>query len=80
MQTCIFGVAVSDTDAKELMEKSSLMAKKLTPESLASIMLYNKHEGKLCVHVAPSIPQEAVDALNGLQVGCVHVVKRFIQF
>ncbi len=70
LQNSILGVSVSNDNSKELLVKLCLMAEKLTPESVASIMLYEKHEGKLYVHTAPSIPQEAVDALNGLQVGC----------
>jgi len=69
LQNSILGVAVSHDNCKELMVKLCLMAEKLTPESVASVMLYDKHEGKLYVHTAPSIPQDAIDALNGLQVG-----------
>jgi len=70
LQNSILGVSVSNNNSKELLVKLCLMAEQLTPESVASIMLYEKHEGRLFVHTAPSIPQEAIDALNGLQVGC----------
>ncbi|HHJ35757.1 MAG TPA: response regulator [Gammaproteobacteria bacterium] len=69
LQNSILGVAVSNNNCTELLAQLCLMAEKLTPDSLASIMLYEKSEGKLYVHTAPSIPQEAIDALNGLQVG-----------
>jgi len=69
LQNSILGVAVSHDRCKELMEELCLMAEKLTPESVASVMLYNKHEQALYVHTAPNIPQEAIDALNGLKAG-----------
>ncbi len=69
LQNSILGVSVSNDNCKELLVKLCLMAEQLTPESVASIMLYEKNEGRLYVHTAPSIPQEAIDALNGLQVG-----------
>jgi len=69
LQNSILGVAVSHDNCKELMEKLCLMAEKLTPESVASVMLYNKHEKALYVHTAPSIPQDAINALNGLKAG-----------
>ena len=70
LQNSILGVSVSNDNCKELLVKLCLMAEQLTPDSVASIMLYEKYDGKLYVHTAPSIPQEAIDALNGLQVGC----------
>jgi signal transduction histidine kinase/CheY-like chemotaxis protein len=69
LQNSILGVAVSHDNCKELMEKLCLMSEKLTPESVASVMLYNKREEVLYVHTAPSIPQDAIDALNGLKAG-----------
>ncbi len=69
LQNRILGLAASNNNCTELMAQLCLMAENLTPNSLASIMLYNKSEGRLYVHTAPSTPQEAIDALNGLQVG-----------
>lgn len=69
LQSSILGVAASSNDCADLMTQLCFMAEKLTPDSVASIMLYNKSDDRLYVHTAPSIPQEAIDALNGLQVG-----------
>ncbi|VAW50773.1 Sensory box histidine kinase/response regulator [hydrothermal vent metagenome] len=69
LQNSILGVAISEDNCSELLRQLCIMAEKLAPDSVASIMLYSKAEGKLYVHAAPSIPQEAIDALNGLQVG-----------
>lgn len=69
LQSSILGVAARNDDCLELMNQLCLMAEKLTPESVASIMLYEKSEGRLRVRAAPSLSQEAIDALNGLQVG-----------
>jgi len=69
LQSSILGVAASSDNCADLTRQLCLMAEKLTPDSVASIMLYNRADGRLYVHSAPSIPQEAIDALNGLQVG-----------
>lgn len=69
LQSSILGLAASNDNCAELMKQLCFMAEKLTPDSVASIMLYEKSEGKLYVHTAPSLSQEAIDALNGLQVG-----------
>lgn len=69
LQSSILGVAASNNDCLELMNQLCIMAEKLTPDSVASIMLYEKLESRLYVHAAPSLSPEAVDALNGLQVG-----------
>lgn len=69
LQSSILGVAASNNDCLELMNQLCIMAEKLTPDSVASIMLYEKSENRLYVHAAPSLSPEAVEALNGLQVG-----------
>ncbi len=69
LQSSVLGVAARNDDCLELMNQLCLMAEKLTPDSVASIMLYEKSEGRLRVHAAPSLSPEAIEALNGLQVG-----------
>jgi len=69
LQSSILDIATSTENCNDLMKELCIKAEKLAPNAVASIMLYNKTEAKLYVHAAPSIPQEAVDALNGLDVG-----------
>ncbi len=69
LQSSILGLAANNDNCSDLMKRLCFMAEKLTPDSVASIMLYEEEEDKLYVHTAPSLPQKAVDALNGLQVG-----------
>ncbi len=53
---------------KSVLIKLCHMAEEMVPNSLASIMLLDDN-GLLNVLVAPSIPKEGVDALNGLVPG-----------
>lgn len=69
LQSSILGVAASSDVYSELTRKLCIMAEQLVPDSVASIMLYDRDDDKLYVHTAPNIPQAAIDALNGLQVG-----------
>ena len=55
LQSSILGVAARNNDCLELMNQLCLMAEKLTPDSVASIMLYEKVEGRLYVHAAASL-------------------------
>lgn len=69
LQSSILRVSAGSDDFADLTRQLCFMAEKLTPDSVASIMLYNKADERLYVHSAPSIPQEAIDALNGLKIG-----------
>ncbi len=69
MDMSILGSAASSNDCADLLIKLALMAEKLLSNSVASIMLYNISGKNLHVRVAPSLPAEAIMALNGLQIG-----------
>ena len=77
MQSNLLGIAAATHETQGLTEKLCLLAEQLEPESVASIMLRNEADGKMYVHAGPSLPTEAIDALNGLDVGsgsCGNVV------
>ena len=77
MQSNILGIAAATHETQGLTEKLCLLAEELEPESVASIMLRNETDGQMYVHAGPSLPAEAIEALNGLDVGsgsCGNVV------
>lgn len=77
LQSNILGMAASSCDCTGLAEKLCLLAEQLEPESVASIMLRNQSDNCMYVHSGPSLPIEAIEALNGLAVGkgsCGNVV------
>lgn len=53
----------------EILDKLCLLAEKLVPNALASIMLLDEETRKLNVAAAPSIPEEGRSKLNNLQPG-----------
>lgn len=55
-------------DCDYVCEQLCLLEERLLPNSVASVMLLDESE-QLNVYVAPSIPQDAVVRLNGLQPG-----------
>ncbi|MDD2737747.1 MAG: EAL domain-containing protein [Methylomonas lenta] len=57
------------SDCDQVCEKLCLLEEQLLPNSIASVMLLDEAEQQLNVYVAPSIPQEAIIQLNGLQPG-----------
>ena len=61
-------VAISN-DHKANLEKLCLTAERILPNSVASIMLFNKTREHLFVKAAPSMPEEAIQQLNGLVPG-----------
>jgi len=69
LQSSILGATVTNNNYEDLLEQVCLFAEKLTPNSIASIMLYDKSKNQLFVHAAPSMPIEARNELDGLTVG-----------
>ena len=56
-------------DCDRVCEQLCLLEEQLLPNSVASIMLLDETWQHLHVYMAPSIPQDAVDRLNGLKPG-----------
>ena len=56
-------------DCGQVCEQLCLLEEQLLPNSVASIMLLDEAGQRLQVYMAPSIPQDAVDRLNGLKPG-----------
>lgn len=56
-------------DCDRVCEQLCLLEEQLLPNSVASVMLLDQSGLQLNVYVAPSIPQEGVARLNGLQPG-----------
>lgn len=69
MQTELLAEAASSENHSELLDKLCHLAEKLVPESAASVMTFSPEDEKLYVRAAPSLPREAVIALNGLEQG-----------
>ena len=69
LQSSILGATVTSNNYEDLLEQVCLFAEKLTPDSIASIMLYDKAKNQLFVHAAPSMPTEVRSELDGLTVG-----------
>jgi len=69
LQSEILGATVISSEVDPLLERLCVVAELLSPGSVASIMLYKPEREQLFVHTAPSIPEAAINDLNGLQVG-----------
>ena len=69
LQSSILGATVTSNNYEDLLEQVCLFAEKLTPDSVASIMLYDKAKNQLFVHAAPSMPIEAWNDMGCLTVG-----------
>ena len=69
LQSSILGATVTSNNYEGLLEQVCLLAEKLTPDSVASIMLYDKAKNQLFVHAAPSMPIEAWNDMGCLTVG-----------
>lgn len=69
LQSDILSATVHHKQGDELLERLCLLAEKLTPGSLASIMIYHQAEDGLFVHTAPSMPAAAIEDLDGLKKG-----------
>ena len=68
LQSKILGATVTGNNYEDLLAQVCLFAEKLTPDAIASIMLYDKPRNQLFVHAAPSMPDEAKNELDGLTV------------
>ncbi|MBL4712693.1 MAG: hypothetical protein JKX75_09410 [Gammaproteobacteria bacterium] len=69
LQSKILGATVTSTNYKNLLKQVCLFAEKLVPNAVASIMLLNQQKNQMFVLMAPNIPQDAINDLNGLSVG-----------
>ncbi len=69
LQQAIFSQVASNLPCIEVLAALCLMAEKLLPNSVASVMLRDDQTGLLNVLVAPSVPQVGIDALSGLVPG-----------
>ncbi len=69
IQHTIFELLTVGHNEKEVLSTLCLMAEKLLPNSVASVMLLNPATGLMSVVSAPSIPQVGHDALTGLKPG-----------
>ncbi len=69
LQSTLLGATVSSDHFATLLEQLCLFAEKLTPDAVASIMLLDDNKRQLFTHTAPSIPAEAMAAVDGLKVG-----------
>lgn len=56
-------------DANKILEHLCLLAERLLPNSVASIMLLDDHTNSINVLSAPSVPEVGIKALNGLKPG-----------
>ncbi len=69
LQSDLLGATVTSTEGDVLLERLCFLAEKLTPGSVASIMIYDASKESLFVHTAPSIPEKAIHDLGGLKKG-----------
>ena len=61
-------VAVGE-DTDRILDRLCLLTEAMVPNSVASIMLFDRTGTMLEVRAAPSIPPDGINALNGLQPG-----------
>lgn len=69
VQQKILGMIAARGDYKTILEKLCILAEKLLPNSVASIMLLDKETNLMSVLSAPSISEEGHDALKNLHPG-----------
>lgn len=69
IQRQVLEQAVIAKDHDGLLNELCLLAESYTPNSVASIMLYDEQREQLFVEHGPSLSPEAVDAFNGLRSG-----------
>ncbi|TQV86494.1 bifunctional diguanylate cyclase/phosphodiesterase [Aliikangiella coralliicola] len=69
VQKDILEVVVRQNNYQHALEQLCISAEKILQNSAASIMLYNQSRTQLLVRAAPSLPQDAVDQLNGMVPG-----------
>ncbi len=69
LQSNILSELITSENCSALLDRLCLLAEKLTPNAVASIMLFNKQKQQLFVRAAPSVPESAINDLNGLKAG-----------
>lgn len=69
LQRDILETVATSHDHDDNLQKLCLAAEAILPNAAASIMLFNDDRSSLSVRAAPSVPQEGIDALNGLVPG-----------
>ncbi|BCX89634.1 hypothetical protein MIN45_P2007 [Methylomarinovum tepidoasis] len=69
LQRDVLAEIVQNDYAQQALELLCRSAEALLPNAVASVMLYDERRESLQVRAAPSIPQEAIEALNGLVPG-----------
>ncbi|SER05285.1 diguanylate cyclase (GGDEF) domain-containing protein [Amphritea atlantica] len=69
LQQSIFAQVAGNAEYIDTLNALCSMAEQLLPDSVASVMLRDEQSGLLNVLVAPSVPQQGVDALQGLAPG-----------
>ncbi|PCI06634.1 MAG: hybrid sensor histidine kinase/response regulator [Gammaproteobacteria bacterium] len=69
LQSEILGATVTNTNYQDLLKQVCLFAEELVPNAVASIMLLDEHKNQMFVQTAPSVPEDAINDLNGLSVG-----------
>lgn len=69
IQQKILEMIASKGRTHEILDHLCKLAESLLPNSVASIMLLNEHNGLLSVESAPSVPQVGHDALANLKPG-----------
>ncbi len=68
-QRDIFELIALDRNEHDILARLCKMAEQIVSDAVASIMMLDPEDGRLYVLQAPSIPQEAIEALNGLTPG-----------
>jgi len=69
IQQEILSMVASHNSTEDILNRLCILAEKLLPNAVASIMLLNKKTGLISIKSAPSIPQEGKDALKNLKPG-----------
>lgn len=69
LQSSILGEAVISDDHAGLLGKLCSLAETFTPNSVATVMLYEAGQRSLYVKSAPSLDEAGIAAFNGLKVG-----------
>lgn len=69
MQQNIFDLLAVGENEQQILSHLCLIAEKLLPNSVASVMLLDTETGLMSVISAPSIPPEGHNALQGLKPG-----------
>lgn len=69
LQSDILNLTNNTNDCSALLIQLCEMSEQLTTGALASVMLLNRDDERLYVRSAPTIPEDAIEELNGLEIG-----------